>query len=90
MGANTHPGFVIHAAAQIAAIRGLSLHEIIEATTKNAIEVYRLDKSNTFTMLGDDDDSNNNVARAEQSTAVSLPMTGAVSSSGEKQRLERT
>lgn len=38
----SHPGLAVHAAAQIAAIKGVPLAEVVEATRANAIRVYRL------------------------------------------------
>ena len=42
LGNSSHPGLVIHAAAQIAAIKNVDLESVLEATTNNAVHLYRL------------------------------------------------
>lgn len=41
----SHPGHVIHVAAQIAAIRGTCLKKVIKVTGENAKRLYRLPSS---------------------------------------------
>lgn len=38
----SHPGFVIHTAAQVAKFKGISIESVIQATTENAVKVYNL------------------------------------------------
>jgi len=39
----SHPGMVIHTAAQVAALKGMKVREVIKATGANARRIYRLD-----------------------------------------------
>ena len=39
------PGHVVHVAAQIAALRDLTLHEVLRANRRNIAEVYGIDTS---------------------------------------------
>ncbi len=42
----THPGYLAFVAAEVALLRGITVAEVVEATGKNAIELYGLDKRN--------------------------------------------
>ncbi len=44
----THPGYVGFVAAQIAALKNVPVVEVIEATGRNAVEVYYLNEHNTL------------------------------------------
>ncbi|TRY70609.1 hypothetical protein TCAL_02322 [Tigriopus californicus] len=40
---NSHPGFAIHTAAQVAALKKMSLKEVLKATRTNVAEIYRIE-----------------------------------------------
>ncbi len=40
----THPGYVAHAAARVAQVKGMRLSQVIKVTGQNAIEVYGLNE----------------------------------------------